>query len=75
MFPVKPVRSISGHNIKRWEIHGGKSIPFVKNNDQTKMEEGEIFALETFGSTGRGRTVEGVSHSPICPPLTKAEPC
>ncbi|KAJ5988818.1 hypothetical protein N7481_004028 [Penicillium waksmanii] len=58
-FPVKPVRSISGHNIKRWEIHGGKSIPFVKNNDQTKMEEGEIFALETFGSTGRGRTVEG----------------
>ncbi|KAJ5103360.1 hypothetical protein N7532_003889 [Penicillium argentinense] len=58
-FPVKPVRDITGHNIKRWQIHGGKSIPFVKNNDQTKMEEGEIFALETFGSTGRGFTREG----------------
>ena len=37
-----------------------KSVPFVKNNDQTKMEEGEIFAIETFGSTGRGRTRDGV---------------
>jgi len=60
-FPVKPVRNITGHNIKRYQIHGGKSIPFVKNNDQTKMEEGEVFALETFGSTGRGYIVGGVS--------------
>ncbi|BCR86305.1 uncharacterized protein ACHE_30292A [Aspergillus chevalieri] len=58
-FPVKPVRNISGHNIKRYQIHGGKSIPFVKNKDQTKMEEGEVFALETFGSTGRGYIVDG----------------
>ncbi|KAJ5234946.1 Methionine aminopeptidase [Penicillium citrinum] len=58
-FPVKPVKCLSGHDIKRWQIHGGKSIPFLKNNDQTKMEEGEIFALETFGSTGRGYTVDG----------------
>jgi len=36
----------------------------VKNDDQTKMEEGEYFAIETFGSTGRGRVVESgdVSH-------------
>jgi methionyl aminopeptidase len=26
----------------------------------TKMEEGETYAIETFGSTGRGRVVEGV---------------
>lgn len=59
-FPVKPVRDLSGHNIKRYQIHGGKSIPFIKNKDQTKMEEGEVFALETFGSTGRGYMVDGV---------------
>ncbi|KAJ2965903.1 hypothetical protein NQ176_g10397 [Zarea fungicola] len=35
-----------------------KSIPFLKNSDETKMEEGEIFAIETFGSTGRGFTRE-----------------
>ncbi|KAJ5601560.1 methionine aminopeptidase 2 [Penicillium lagena] len=58
-YPVKPVRDLSGHNIKQYQIHGGKSIPFVKTSDQTKMEEGEIFAVETFGSTGRGRLRDG----------------
>ncbi|KAH7313729.1 peptidase M24, structural domain-containing protein [Stachybotrys elegans] len=53
-FPVKPVRNISAHNIQHYRIHGGKSIPFVRNSDQTKMEEGEVFAIETFGTTGRG---------------------
>lgn len=33
----------------------------VKNNDQTKMEEGDYFAIETFGSTGRGKVIESVS--------------
>ncbi|PLN86201.1 peptidase [Aspergillus taichungensis] len=58
-FPVKPVRSLSGHDIKQYQIHGGKSIPFVRNHDQTKMEAGEIFAIETFGSTGRGTVIDG----------------
>ncbi|KAJ9285624.1 hypothetical protein DTO027B5_6423 [Paecilomyces variotii] len=57
--PVKPVRNLSGHDIKHYRIHGDKSIPFIKNNDQTKMEEGEIFAIETFGSTGRGYVTDG----------------
>ena len=39
----------------------------VKNDDQTKMEEGEYFAIETFGSTGRGRVVESVSTKLIMP--------
>ena len=44
-------------------IHGGdrgKSVMLVKNNDDTRMEEGEYFAIETFGSTGRGRVIEQV---------------
>jgi methionyl aminopeptidase len=60
-YPVKPVRNISAHNIKHYQIHGGKSIPFIKNNDQTKMEEGEVFAIETFGTTGTGRLYDDVS--------------
>lgn len=60
-YPVKAVRNITGHDILRYTIHGGKQVPFVKNNDQTKMEEGEVFAIETFGSTGRGRIRDGVS--------------
>ncbi|KAF9015712.1 hypothetical protein BDQ17DRAFT_1230001 [Cyathus striatus] len=76
VLPVKPIENLSGHSINRYQIHGGKSVLLVKNDDQTKMEEGEYFAIETFGSTGRGRVVEsgecshyakiiGVPHVPL----------
>ncbi|KAL8938098.1 MAG: hypothetical protein Q9216_004071 [Gyalolechia sp. 2 TL-2023] len=52
--PVKSIRNLNGHDIIQYSIHGGKSVPIVKGGDQTKMEEGEIFAIETFGSTGKG---------------------
>jgi methionyl aminopeptidase len=54
-YPVKAIRNLNGHNINQFQIHGGKSVPIVKGSgDQTKMEEGETFAIETFGSTGKG---------------------
>ncbi|CAL9735696.1 methionine aminopeptidase 2 [Monosporozyma servazzii] len=56
-FQVKPCRNLCGHNIGPYAIHAGKSVPIVKNGDNTKMEEGEHFAIETFGSTGRGYVV------------------
>ncbi|KAF8971681.1 peptidase M24, structural domain-containing protein [Flammula alnicola] len=58
IYPVKPIENLSGHSINKYQIHGGKSVMLVKNDDDTKMEEGEYFAIETFGSTGRGRIVE-----------------
>ncbi|KAI0313430.1 peptidase M24, structural domain-containing protein [Amylostereum chailletii] len=58
VYPVKPIANLSGHSINPYQIHGGKSVLLVKNEDQTKMEEGDYFAIETFGSTGRGRVVE-----------------
>jgi methionyl aminopeptidase len=60
-FPVKCIRNLNGHDIRQWQIHGGKSVPIVKGNDQTKMEEGEVFAIETFGSTGNGYVRDDVS--------------
>jgi len=53
-YPVKAIRNLNGHDILQWKIHGGKSVPIVKSSDTTKMEEGEVFAIETFGSTGNG---------------------
>ena len=62
--PVKAIKNLNGHDIVPYSIHGGKSVPIVKSNDQTKMEEGEIFAIETFGSTGKGYVRDDVSlHS------------
>ena len=62
MVLVKAIENLSGHSIDLYKIHGNKSVLLVKNEDQTKMEEGEYFAIETFGSTGRGRVVESVRH-------------
>ncbi|KAI1327200.1 peptidase [Xylariaceae sp. FL0255] len=53
-YPIKSIRNLSGHTILPYSIHGTKSVPIVKSNDQTKMEEGDVFAIETFGSTGNG---------------------
>ena len=83
--PVKSIRNLNGHDIVQYSIHGGKSVPIVKSNDQTKMEEGEIFAIETFGSTGKGYvrddvrcSSEGISLKFTCrrwkPHITPKEP-
>lgn len=53
-YPIKAIRNLNGHTIHHYSIHGDKSVPIVKTNDQTKMEEGDVFAIETFGSTGNG---------------------
>ena len=55
---VRSIRNLNGHSIAPWQIHAGKTVPIVKSGDQTKMEEGEFFAIETFGSTGRAVVVE-----------------
>ena len=56
-YPVKCIRNLNGHNIGDYLIHSGKTVPIVPNGDMTKMEEGEAFAIETFGSTGRGYVI------------------
>lgn len=53
-YPIKCVRNLNGHSIAPYQIHAGKSVPIVKGGEATKMEEGEFFAIETFGSTGKG---------------------
>jgi methionyl aminopeptidase len=60
---IQCIRNLNGHSIGQYCIHGGKSVPIINNDDVTKMEENEIFAIETFGSTGRGFTVEDMECS------------
>ncbi|GAA5930981.1 hypothetical protein JCM1841_003669, partial [Sporobolomyces salmonicolor] len=57
---VKSIRNLTGHSIDPYTIHAGKSVPIIalaEDDDEfhVKMEEGEYFAIETFGSTGRGK--------------------
>lgn len=75
VYPIKPIHNLRGHNILPYSIHGTKSVPAVKTNDPTKMEEGDVFAIETFGSTGNGRCHdEGeVSHYALRGDAPKAD--
>jgi methionine aminopeptidase type II len=64
-YPVKAIRNLNGHSIGQYQIHAGKSVPIVKGGceESIKMEEGEIYAIETFGSTGRGYVIEDMECS------------
>ncbi|KAK2148678.1 hypothetical protein LSH36_487g01046 [Paralvinella palmiformis] len=53
-FTVRSIRNLNGHSIGPYQIHSGKTVPIVKGGEATKMEEGEFYAIETFGSTGKG---------------------
>ena len=48
--PIRAVRNITGHNILRYKIHTDKQIPFVRTQPAERMEEDDVFAIETFGS-------------------------
>ncbi len=62
-YPVKCIRNLNGHSIGPYQIHAGKSVPIVKGGDTTRMEEDEMYAIETFGTTGRGYIVEDLECS------------
>lgn len=73
---VKCIRNLNGHSISPYRIHGGKSVPIVKGGEATKMEEGEFFAIETFGSTGERWLTRNLlqSWSAICNVINSAIP-
>jgi methionyl aminopeptidase len=60
---IKSIRNLNGHSIGPYHIHAGKSVPMIKTAEQTKMEELEFYAIETFGSTGRGEVNEDLECS------------
>jgi len=49
-YPVQCIRNLNGHSIGPYQIHAGKTVPIVKSRDTTKMEEDEMYAIETFGT-------------------------
>ena len=53
-YQVKSIRNLNGHSISPYQIHSGKTVPIIKGGETTIMEENEFYAIETFGSTGRG---------------------
>ena len=58
-YQLKPVMDLTGHSISRYSIHSGKSVPNIYVPFyQQRMKDGEIYAIEPFASTGKGRVTE-----------------
>ena len=74
---VKCIENLCGHSIRPYVIHAGKSVPIVNNGSTVKMEEGEQYAIETFGSTGQGVVYNDntdISHYMMKPEFMKNPP-
>ena len=54
----KPVANLTGHGLDRYDLHTRPSIPNVAMNGGAAIEEGMIFAIEPFATTGSGRIGE-----------------
>lgn len=54
----KPVKQLSGHQMKEYELHSEKQVPCVSGKSEVFIEEGEVYAVETFASTGSGNVAD-----------------
>lgn len=57
-YGFKPIRNLSGHGLKAYEVHAEPSIPNVDIDYDEELEEGQIIAIEPFASTGDGMVRE-----------------
>ena len=44
----KPISNLTGHLIRRYIIHAGKSLPNAFNLSLSKIKEGEVYGVEPF---------------------------
>ena len=53
-YGLRPVHQLSGHMLKPWTLHAGKSVPNVGSKMTAKMKLGETYAVEPFSTDGNG---------------------
>lgn len=53
-YGYRPVRDLSGHILGQYDLHGAKNIPNIKIPFGKEILEGEVYAVETFATTGQG---------------------
>ncbi|TFG33792.1 type II methionyl aminopeptidase [Candidatus Thorarchaeota archaeon] len=53
-----PIKQLTGHQLKEYELHAEKQVPCVSGKSEVLVEEGEVYAVETFASTGSGNITD-----------------
>lgn len=54
----RPIRNLSGHMLKRYTLHGEKSVPNVAVDNRASMEVYEVYAIEPFVTNGLGVVID-----------------
>jgi methionyl aminopeptidase len=54
----QPIVNLTGHNMDRWNLHGGLSVYNFDSGSDRKIGEG-LLAVEPFATTGSGRVKNG----------------
>lgn len=57
-YGLRPIKNLSGHNLKRNRLHGGKIVPNVGKRTQDIVEIGEYYAVEPFATSGTGTVID-----------------
>ncbi|RLF21362.1 MAG: type II methionyl aminopeptidase [Thermoprotei archaeon] len=55
---LRPIRNLTGHLIKPWQLHAGKNVPNVSTRISDTIRSGEVYAIEPFVTSGEGYVVE-----------------
>ncbi len=55
------VANLSGHEMKRYNLHAGLSIPNIDDGTLTKVQANMLLAIEPFVTNGHGQVVNGKS--------------
>ena len=53
-FGFKPIINLTGHSIKRYNLHAGISVPNYDDRSDSYLPAGTIIAIEPFSTTGVG---------------------
>jgi len=53
-FGFNSVKNLTGHGLGQYNLHAGVTIPNIKNQNSKILEEGEVYAVEPFCTTGTG---------------------
>lgn len=63
-YPIKIMRDLSGHMIRKYEIHAGIAVPNIAIDYDKRIKEFEYYAIEPFITTGNGISIlkEPISH-------------
>jgi methionyl aminopeptidase len=57
-YGLRPVKNLTGHNIQRFKLHAGKTLPNSKTRSRETIDAGEYYAIEPYATSGFGEVLD-----------------